>query len=120
MTQSVVQQTLDALLEKHELLGLSVVRRDGIPSVGAYRRSISDTTFAAMTAAMWGAAEAAFMEWTPGGPTQGLLTSDEVGIALCALDDENLLVAVAEGSHVAKLSAAVTAAADALRSRIGG
>lgn len=89
-----LDETIAGLMEQHALMGLAIVRRDGIPAVSRFRRSADEESFAAMMAAAWGAIEAACSEWTSAPPTHAVVAADGLALAIGGLDDEVLIVVV--------------------------
>jgi predicted regulator of Ras-like GTPase activity (Roadblock/LC7/MglB family) len=102
-------------------LGAGLVGRDGLPILLRFPRPVQEETFSAMSAALFGAAEAALLELAEQAPAIATIEAGRVRLFVAGLDDTHLLVVAAPlGLESAKLGAAIDAARNRLRSVIGG
>ena len=85
---------LDALLAKG-LVGAGLVGRDGLPLLFRFTRPVPQETFAAMTAALVGAAEAALQEIGQSGGGAVTAEAGSLRMAAAGVDDQHILVLVA-------------------------
>ncbi|HLE46910.1 MAG TPA: roadblock/LC7 domain-containing protein [Candidatus Thermoplasmatota archaeon] len=118
-TQQGIRDALQAAL-REGFVAASIITRDGInvqttePTIG------SPETFAAMSAALVGAAEAALIERGVNGPVQIRAETGTASLFAVGVSDELLLVLVAGPNGTADLTARATATANQIRKVLAG
>lgn len=116
-----LRNALSGIVEGRQNWGAAVVTRDGIAVATRTTRSVSEDSFAAMVAAMLGAADAAMVEWADDQSVRATVEGRSVRITVQALDRDFLLaVAGAPGAPDAATTIANDAAAAQLRDILHG
>jgi predicted regulator of Ras-like GTPase activity (Roadblock/LC7/MglB family) len=75
-----------------DIVGSAVISTDGLPIASDFNQSIDEETFAAMSAAMHGAAETSVSELKQGNLRQIIIDADEGKMISIAAGDKALLV----------------------------
>lgn len=82
-----VREVLASLVDGRHRLGAALVSRDGIVAASRMARPVSEETFAAMAAAMLGAAEGAMAEWADDRPRRATVEGSRLRVQAQAIDD---------------------------------
>jgi predicted regulator of Ras-like GTPase activity (Roadblock/LC7/MglB family) len=83
---------LQALRKIGDIVGSAVISTDGLPIASDFSQGIDEETFAAMSAAMHGAAETAVSELKQGNLKQIIIDADEGKMISIAAGNKALLV----------------------------
>ncbi|MGB1697525.1 MAG: roadblock/LC7 domain-containing protein [Thermoplasmatota archaeon] len=101
MSQAQAKMQCQAVLQKlidGDAQAASIVARDGVPVLSQWNISANEDLFAAMAAAMFGAADACAMESGRESPQQVKVRGDGYEFAVHSLDDQHLLVLIGAGA----------------------
>ena len=112
-----IRAVLAKLVDGKSRLGAAVVSRDGIPVASQMARPASEDSFAAMAAAVLGAAEGAIQEWAEDRPQHLTAEGAKVRIVLQGLDNDFFLAVVSPASANPNLTASMEIDAAAGRIR---
>lgn len=114
------QKVLDGLTAAG-LLGAGLVSRDGLPVLLRFGSPVQEETFSAMSAALFGAAEAALQELGEQRAAWAHIETSDVRLVVTGLDESHLLVGVAAAkSDAGKVRAQLEDARKSLRAVLGG
>src|SRR5688500_6581685 len=93
-----IRAVLEHVVKDKNIVGATLITRDGLCVVNGDEKILSPETFSAMTAALMGAAETAFFEL--GGANHVRVTAETEGRKMVALgaNEELLLVIVGNGT----------------------
>lgn len=89
-----VQSVLDRLADGKRVLSAFLVTRDGLPVRSASRRSVSDASLGAMTAAMMGAGQVALEEFGAGAVQTAHVLAGSSHLYVRVVGDDYLLALV--------------------------
>ncbi len=89
-------EILQSLKKVGDVLGSSVISADGLPIASDLGEGIDESTFAAMSAAMQGAAETAVQELKQGTLKQIILEAEESKIIAISSGEKAILVILAK------------------------